>query len=406
MSLLKSKSTLFYALTLLSTLAILEVSFFVGGKILQRKWGMWRVPALPAKKATTAGKMIPYQEYMELRDPVLGWPWPGQYGDDLDINGAQRNPYFPNGPQEGACVSLYGDSFTQGGDTSSLQMNWGNVLSKRLGCYVANFGMGGYGTDQAYLRFSENRNDPSPIVIFGLHPADALRNLTRIRDLENYEIWYALKPRFVLDQQGKLTLVPIPDLTEEEYWRVLTVKRPPLILEHENLQPGGPAGVVKLEFPYTISVIKNMVSFYGFRSRVLRYPGWMEFLERGHPLHALEITVGITREFVELAEKRGKAPVVVILPHPADFEYYLRKERWPYQQIIRSYEQIGIRFIDFGPYLLSVARRLGKERREYLGPTGHYNHAGNALVAQFVYDYLEEEGLVGLTEQMQLTAPR
>ena len=122
---------------------------------------MWR----PAGDAKSASSPISYEEYLTRRDPVVGWPYPVQYGADLAVNGAQRNAHFPNGPKTGSCVSLYGDSFTQGGDTSALEKNWGNVLSGRLACYVANFGMAGYGTDQAYLRFAENRSDslaPSP----------------------------------------------------------------------------------------------------------------------------------------------------------------------------------------------------------------------------------------------------
>jgi hypothetical protein len=387
---LKSRNAVFFVLMLVLTLAVFEGLFFLTGKVLQSKWGMWRPPGDP----TAARSVLSYEQYQKRRDPVLGWPFPGQYGDDLDVNGAQRNPHFPNGPREGSCVSLYGDSFTEGGDTSSREKNWGNLLSNRLACYVANFGFGGYGTDQAYLRFAENRNDPSPVVIFGLQTEDVLRNLTRVRDLQNYAKWYALKPRFVLNDRRELEFVPIPTLTEEEYLRVVGLAGDPLILEHEDFHPGGAAGVVKLGFPYTVSVVKNLVRYYGFRSRMLRQPEWMEFLQRGHALHGLEITVGITLKFVELAKQRGKAPLVVILPHPLDFKHFLNKGSWPYQTLIEDYAQNSIPFIDFGPHLLSVARERGKKIEEYFGPTTHYNDEGNALVASFVYDRLKEKTLV------------
>jgi hypothetical protein len=191
----------------------------------------------------------------------------------------------------------------------------------------------------------------------------------------------------------QLELIPIPSLTEEEYLRVLTERGPQLVLEHETLHPGGPAGVVKLQFPYTISVTMNVVKFYGFRSRVFGYPEWMTFLERGHPLQGLEITVGITRDFAELARKRGKTPVVVILPHPEDFAYYLKKGLWPYHTIAEEYHRNSIAFIDFGPFLLTVVQQLGTNIKDYFGPTGHYNDEGNALVARFVHNYLRENGL-------------
>jgi len=371
-------------------LVVLEGLSFVAGKFLESKWAMWHAPiAIPA----AAKNPITYSEYLKKRDPVLGWPYPEQYGQDLDLNGAQRNPYFPNGPQHGSCISLYGDSFTQGGDTSSVDKNWGNVLSRSSSCYVANFAMGGYGTDQAYLRFESNRSDPSPIVILGFHTDDVLRNLTRIRDLLTYDRWYALKPRFILNSRRELELVPIPELTEEQYLRVTGIKGDLLPLENENFQPGGPGGAVDLKFPFTLSIIKNL-HFYGLQSRLFRRPEWLPFLARGHPLHALEISVGIAERFVQVARQRGKTPLVVILPHALDFAYFQNRGTWPYQTVLDGYARASVPYIDFGPYLLSVAHDRGVTFEKYFGATGHYNDDGNALVARFVQDWLNAKELI------------
>lgn len=387
---MKSKNALFILVVLAVLLAAMESLFYVTGRVLQSKWAMWRVPA--ASEATQSS--LSFAQYMERRDPVLGWPFPVQSGQDLEKNGAQRNSRFPQGPRDGGCVSLYGDSFTQGGDTSSIEKNWGNVLSDQLACYVANFGMGGYGSDQAYLRFERNENDTSPVVIFGFHTDDVLRNLTRLRDLQAYERTYALKPRFIVNEKSGLDLVPIPSLSEQQYLQVLGASSEVLPLEHENFQPGGPAGVVKLEFPYSVSVARNMLRFYGFHARLFRRPEWMEFLQKDHPLHGLEITVGITRKFVDLARQRGRKPLVVILPHPLDFKHFDRKGSWPYQTVVDEYGRNSIPFVDFGPYLIAAARASGKSLEEFFGKTGHYNDEGNALVARFMDDKLKEQGLM------------
>jgi hypothetical protein len=377
----KGKKALFVSVMLALIFTVLEILFFVTGKVLQSKWGMWRAPVAAGDKDRAS-----YERYRERRDPLLGWPFPSQYGADLDLNGAQRNIYFPNGFTQGSCVSMYGDSFTQGGDTSSPEKNWGNVLSQQLGCYVANFGMGGYGTDQAYLRFERNRDDPSKVVIFGFHTDDVLRNLTRIRDLLSYDMGFAIKPRFIIDQQHGLTLIPMPDLTYDEYRRAVGAAGDLLRLEHENFQPGGPAGVVKLEFPYTVSVVNNMMRFHGFRARLLRRPEWVEFMERNHPLDGLQITVGLTRKFVELARQRGKKPLVVILPHSSDFRYFARTGKWSYWNVTEEYTRNGIPFVDFGAYLAEHCRVEHSTVETYFGSTGHYNDAGNAILARFVHD--------------------
>src|SRR5712692_4343208 len=109
LSIVKSRNAVFFVLMLVFTLAVFEGLFFFAGKLLQSKWGMWKVPGGP----TAARSPLSYDEYLKRRDPVLGWPYPSQYGADLDVNGAQRNRHFPNGPKGGSCVSLYGDSFTK-----------------------------------------------------------------------------------------------------------------------------------------------------------------------------------------------------------------------------------------------------------------------------------------------------
>jgi hypothetical protein len=385
---LRSRKTAFVAIIVVLLFVVFEGMFFATGRLLQKKWAMWRTPAPVTRVRFT------YAQYLEKRDPVLGWPSPSQYGHDLDENGAQRNPYFPSSSRQSSCISLYGDSFTVGGDIPSSANNWGNVLSHVFSCYVANFGVGGYGTDQAYLRFEGNRADPSPLVILGFHTDDAMRNLTRIRDLLNSERWYALKPRFVLDAERHLQLVPMPDLTEAQYLRATGITGELLPLTDENFQPGGPAGVVRLEFPFMVSVTRNMLRFYGFRARLLRQPDWMGFLAPGHPLHGLEIVVGISRKFVDLARQRGKAPLVIVLPHPLDFAYFQSHGVWPYQTVVDGFTQGSIPYIDFGPYLLASARNDGKKFENYFSATGHYNDAGNALVAQFVRDWLAAQALI------------
>lgn len=381
----RTKRAVFMGLMLFFGITLAEGAAYVLGKGMQQKWLMWR----PARDVVAS---ISYDEYRRIRDPLLGWPYPKQFGRDLDVNGAQLNPLYPHHKQPRPCISLYGDSFTEGGDTNSVAENWGNVLSKRLGCYVANYGMGGYGTDQAYLRFEKNTGDNAPVVVFGVHPEDFIRNVTRTRDLQQYSIGFAMKPRFAIDERGDLTLVNIPDLTEQEYLHVLGARSPLTKLEHESLQPGGPAGAVDLAFPFTYSVVRNCITFYGCKSRVLRYPEWMEFLERGHPTRALDIGVAITRKFVDLARSRGKSHLIVLLPHPLDIVYFKRKGVWAYANYLEEMKKLDIPVFDFGPYLIAEVDRQKRPLDDFVGPTKHYNTSGNALVAAFVEQLVQQSG--------------
>ena len=94
---------------------------------------------------------VDFDHYLQRRDPKLGWPLPAHIGaKDFDASGARPSPTFPKPGRE--CVALYGNSFTYGEEVGDADA-WGNVLSGMLGCRVANYGVGAYGTDQALLRF-------------------------------------------------------------------------------------------------------------------------------------------------------------------------------------------------------------------------------------------------------------
>ena len=83
---------------------------------------------------------------------------------DVDETGSRIIPAYPDPNRFPACVSLYGDSVTWAAEVDN-EHAWSNVLSLLLGCRVANYGGGGYGADQAYLRFKLNSRDKSKVVI-------------------------------------------------------------------------------------------------------------------------------------------------------------------------------------------------------------------------------------------------
>src|SRR5262249_34346857 len=174
----------------------------------------------------------PSDESLRPRDPLVGWPFPDQYGGKLfNSTGARPSPAFPDTTPETAQISLYGDSFTQ--SPNSDEDAWGNVLARLSGRRVANYGQGGDGTDPAFLRYRRNARDKAAVVVLSHVTEDILRNLTRDRDLILYETWFAYKPRFVLGENGALELVQIPSLTEEEHLRLEGAASPRFDLEHE-----------------------------------------------------------------------------------------------------------------------------------------------------------------------------
>lgn len=130
--------------------------------------------------------------------PELGWvppyatPW-GERPRAVD-RGAPR-------------VLVFGDSFAHGDEVDS-DVTWSEVLGRRLGIDVLNFGVPAYGFDQATLRFEEvaSRFEPGetggeerPVAILAFISPDLPRALTVFLPFLMPETDFPLtKPRFVL----------------------------------------------------------------------------------------------------------------------------------------------------------------------------------------------------------------
>src|SRR5262245_31591469 len=137
--------------------------------------------------------------------PALGW-WhqPGRRGDvgfgpiTADEVGSRVVP-GASGP---VLVSSYGDSFTQGIEVDDGS-TWQAHLARHSGSWVQNFGVMGYGPDQAlrYLQHNLERGDRVPIVILGAMPENLNRLMSAFRPFYTY-------PAFDIPLGFKPILVP------------------------------------------------------------------------------------------------------------------------------------------------------------------------------------------------------
>jgi len=363
-------------------LVLAELFAWPAGKVLQAKWWMYRDP-VPGPKA------IALAEYLAIRDPVLGWPGKHEFGTQYAPDGARWCKGSALAADAAPLVSLYGDSFTAdwvGGDTD----HWGCRMQRQLAAPVKNYGVGGYGTDQGVLRHRLNTGDRAPITILGHMSENIARNLTRDRDLHSRSQDWAFKPRFVLDAQGKLELVPIPTLTESEYRRFIGRDSPPFILPHENFAPGGPAGSVRHEFPHLVSLVRNFGS-WEVRVRLAGLPTYAPLYEPGHALQGLQLTTAIMREFEQDAARRGQRALLVIFPGAADVEHYRKSGKWLYQSLIDSLRAAGSSPYNFGEPL---ARHLAGRPVDSAFRNHHYTQEISHFVAESMMAELARRGWI------------
>ena len=334
--------------------------------------------------------------YFSRRDPLLGWPPLDAYGTEYyDLAGARPSPTFP--PNASACVSLYGDSYTYSTAVDGPADAWGNLLSERLRCRVANYGVAAYGTDQAFLRYRENPNDDSDIVIMGVTTVDILRIVNQDRRL----IWgpdsgLAFKPRFVVSPSGGLEDVAIPDIRARDIPQY--VGAPEAYLLNEWFLPDSEGGPVTFEPPYSLALVRGLIS-ERVLAKLLGKPSWLGFYAEEHGSGALPLLLAILDEFGRTAEVRGQRPIVLIIPTSQDLWYMRKTGANPVASLLDGLTDRELEYVDLTPTILE---RLGDRdicdifARDIIGNYcwGHYNNEGDGIIASLVFEHLQGRGPV------------
>ena len=139
-----------------------------------------------------------------IYDSLLGWSHGKWKQDDIyfsDSNGfrCSEEDFIAKIPtQKHYDIICIGDSFTHG-DAVVYEDSWPAILSKKTNRSVLNMGSGGYGIDQALLRFMNNEITCDTIV-FGLVSGDLERSLSTVYSY--YTGGVKTKPRFKFEENN------------------------------------------------------------------------------------------------------------------------------------------------------------------------------------------------------------
>jgi hypothetical protein len=370
--------------------AVFELSSYMTGRfyiIPRRKFIFYLTP--DSKDISKAN----FEDYMKMRHPILGWPSPSAFGGErFDGSGSRWIPSFPDTNTQ--VVSLYGDSYTYGADVGHRDA-WSNVLSKMIGARVANFGVGGYGTDQAYLRFKFNIDDHAETVILTIFPDNLKRNVNQQRYFLSPHSGsvFGLKPRFI-PADDSVRSVSLPEMNHSEF--VASFDNPRGFFDHEFFIPNTSDGPIVWSFPYSASILKA-ISFPQVRYLLAGKPGWYGFLDENHPSGTLVVTALIIREFVSLAERRNKRAIVVTLPSHTSYDFYKRSGELAMQPLLDRLKEVNVVAYDLTD---GIHRYLAKRDYSELKVSGlpihqHFNAEGNRLIAELVYQLICKDGCRG-----------
>jgi hypothetical protein len=288
--------------------------------------------------------------------------------------------FDPELPADRIRITTVGDSFTYSDDVA-LEAAWQSrleALDPKL--ELLNFGVPGFGTDQALLRWRHEASAfRSHIVILGIWPENLCRNLNQNRYFLTLAPDYGFKPRFVLEEGGLRLVEPPPSTAETLIAALADPLASPWLREEHWL------------FAY------ETVRAPWHRSRLLRlgaslcnYHLRREMRQRiydGEDAEALELAVAIAAAFDEEVRAAGSVPLVLIFPMKDLLADYGGERVLPLTRELRAH---GLDVIDLAPVFARASAADGSAAYFQSGrAVGHLTEAGNALVARSLHEALE-----------------
>jgi hypothetical protein len=336
-------------------------------------------------------------------DPELGYV----LGNSLPTDGIDGSATISTARPDGArtafmylgrpCrINTYGDSFTQCHQVSDGE-TWQEYLAAHLGEPIRNFGMGGYGTYQAYRRMArEERTDHGAnYLIFYIWGDDHIRSLLRCRHAIIYPWWddqggrmfhNNFWPNLEMDLQTgrfaeKENLLPTPD----SLYRMCD---PDWMMEHLKDDLALQLFAFKLGYirdldrqpidrlAAQLDCPMNWDDAASLRSQVGR------LLDR-YSLRATRLVLEKARRF---AEENGKKLLVVLFDPYRAMDEMRRGERRYDQEIVDYLAAQRFNVFDMNEVHLQDFRRsqmsYGDYRKQFF--IGHYNPRGNHFFAHSI----------------------
>lgn len=343
----------------------------------------------------------PEETYLRF-DPVLGWSLNPNVSRERDnevyttnsIGVRSLREYALEKPPDVTRIGAFGPSFTHGDDVSDGYSYPAQLESMRDDLEVMNWGVGGYGTDQAYLRYhTEGAAYQPDIVLIGFEEDNVSRNVNRFRTFLRRSTGTPLpKPMFMLHSPADetLELIDQPFETFEDYHQTV-INQPTQFLdrvcphdffcERHYYQPHA------LDFSYSYRFLRTLLyqSDQANKApvRLIRIP------------YVQTVSFKVIEQFVIEARQNGAVPIVVAFPNVGTMERYEAQEKTDYAEGIAMLAANDMHVVDLTHALVRTKVEEGLQYHDFFAPNkGHFGQLGNRVVAQAVLTYLCEHDLL------------
>lgn len=373
--------------------ALLELASFGGLLVLQVARGVTYDPLPPGLSTNhraildrlLAGR-TDYNDY----SAVLGWSIkPGGASPPLyraNRRGIRGDREYADAPAPDTLrVSTFGDSFTHGDGVANAD-TWQATLERALpASEVLNFGVGGFGLDQALLRYrEEGAAYRADIVLVGYLTENINRHVNVYRPFYSPRTFQPLtKPRFAVEGAG-LHLLPNPLQPLAAYRALLA--RPdtllPLLGRHDYYYRSR-EWASRWDLSPTVRLLKVARRMLLQRVDAPTVAGTYNVRSE-----AFAVTTRIFDEFVRDVQARGARPLIVIFPTRDDLARARGGGVRAYQPLLDTLRAHGHDVVDLLEAFPECRTGCDLQR---IAP-GHYTPAANRTVGEFLAAALRARG--------------
>lgn len=319
-------------------------------------------------------------------DSVLGWRYRAGFRDSVTATNAQglraERLYTRTAGRGVIRLAAFGDSFVYGSEVRTSDA-WPSLLEAAFPDIEAlNYGVGGYGVDQAYLRFLAEGKQLAPRVVLIVFSPDDMSRVVNVyrRFRSNHEIPLT-KPRFLVAGDSTLELLPNPMGSASAYSRYL--EHPEAVVElgaHDHWFE--PAIYRDPLYDYSATVRLATSTWIRLRRRYFEADRLIREGGFNPQSQAFEIQVVLFERFSEAVRAAGAVPIVVLLPDRSSVE--LARAGRP-TVLAPLVDALRARQLD---YLDATRAFQGANRPTDIGdwfmPGGHYSPSGNRVVGTWI----------------------
>lgn len=328
-------------------------------------------------------------------DGELGWthaPNTSQPGFHISASASRGQRSYSATPEQGTLrLATFGDSFTYGAEVED-GLDWAALLEQGgQQVEVMNYGVSGYGPDQAYLRFQ--RRAPASnahVATFGLSVWDLPRMMTSVLPFCNPAADFAVKPRFRYVGPQELELVPSPISSMAQFQKYLDDPQAIIDLGKTHDHFYEPAIFDNPLYGLSQTIRLASVSWVLIKRRLLdpdrelaggRNAG--VFNTEGAPY---KITLELSRRFSAEAKALGVAPVIILFPDLVDIQRLRSGQPRMAAEWMMACSAMGL---DCRDGMGAFEGYQGDPEALFM-PHGHYSEAGGRLIAEWFASWLGE----------------